>query len=299
MLEHFEISQRREPVVASIPRHEYPTDGAAEDGELLHTAALQAIDDLEGDSKVIDQALLLALTEAECRSVLDPVAGNAPTWRAWVASMQIGSAMFAVATATDGGVAARIAGEVRSLTPSGPLRSANAGNWIKAFWLSVICREQDRMTELCNVPISVLRGSGAEYDEYIYAWIDALQSYWLNRGNVGEKMVAAVDGTAPESVEIASRELMLKILCPPLDLFHRYLRQDHEQFNAALVDAVQWHKEYWTADADRASSSEGLVALGPLAMACLAYDAGYPIEIESDYLPKALLESAWVGEIDT
>ncbi|MET8415966.1 immunity 49 family protein [Streptomyces sp. NPDC005134] len=283
----------------TVTRHEYPTDGAAEEAELLHTAAVQAIDGLERNSQVIDQAFLLSLTEAECRCVLDPVAGNAPTWRAWVASMQVGSAMFSVATAADGNVETRIAGKPRSLAPSGRLRSANAGNWIKAFWLSIICREQDRMTELCNVPVSVLRDSGAEYDEYIYAWIDTLQSYWLNRGNVGDKLVAVVDGTAPESVEIASRELMLKILYPPLDLFYWYLRQDHEQFNAALVEAVQWHKEYWTADADRALSSEGLVALGPLAMACLAYDAGFPIEIESDYLPKALVERAWVGEFDT
>lgn len=41
------------------------------------------------------------------------------------------------------------------------------------------------------------------------------------------------------------------------------------------------------------------MALGPLAMACLAYDAGFPIEIESEYLPKALVERAWVGEFDT
>ncbi len=46
-------------------------------------------------------------------------------------------------------------------------------------------------------------------------------------------------------------------------------------------------------------SSEGLVALDLLAIACLAYDAGFPIDIESEYLPTALLEYAWVGEIDT
>ncbi|MET7791616.1 Imm49 family immunity protein [Streptomyces sp900116325] len=46
-------------------------------------------------------------------------------------------------------------------------------------------------------------------------------------------------------------------------------------------------------------SSEGPVALEPLAMACLAYDAGFPIKIESDYLPKALVERVWVGKLDT
>lgn len=266
---------------------------------MLRQAAAEAIDELEADPRNFEHALLLTLTEAESRCLLDPLAQYAPTWRAWVAAMQVGSALFASAHAAEGHIEARIAGKVRSIPASGPQPSANAGNWIKAFWLAIVCREQDRMTELCHVPLSLLRASGAEYDEYIYAWIDALQSYWLRRDGVSDKLVAAVNGTDPENTEIADRELMLKILYPPIELFHRYLRQDPGQFNTALVEALQWHKEYWTADEDRASSSEGLVALGPLAMACLAYDAEFPLEVQSDYLPKALLERPWVGEFDT
>ncbi|WSJ96281.1 immunity 49 family protein [Streptomyces sp. NBC_01320] len=28
-------------------------------------------------------------------------------------------------------------------------------------------------------------------------------------------------------------------------------------------------------------------------------DAGIPIEVESEYLPKALLQRSWIGEYDT
>ncbi|MEU6294433.1 Imm49 family immunity protein [Streptomyces erythrochromogenes] len=45
-------------------------------------------------------------------------------------------------------------------------------------------------------------------------------------------------------------------------------------------------------------NGEGLVALGPLAIACMARDAGMPIEVESEYLPQELLEFGWVGEVD-
>ncbi|MET9819971.1 immunity 49 family protein [Streptomyces sp. NPDC006355] len=72
-----------------------------------------------------------------------------------------------------------------------------------------------------------------------------------------------------------------------------------EQFNAALVDALTWHKEYWTANEARSLSGEGLVALGPLAIACMAHDADMPVEVESEYLPRALLRRSWVGEYDT
>jgi hypothetical protein len=286
-------------VSVTVVRHEFPTFDAAQRNELLHSAAVQAVERLEESPKGFDQAFLLTLTEAESRCAVDSLAGNAPTWRAWVAAMQVGTAMFASATTAEQSVAARISGSIRTIPASGTAHCVNAGNWIKAFWLSVICREQGRMTDLCNVPISLLRESGAEYDEYIYAWVDVLQSYWLNAGNVGDKLVAAVNGTDPDRAEIADRNLMLKILYPPLDLFTQYLRQDHERFNAVLAEVIQWHKEYWSEEQDRASSSEGLVALGPLAIACLAYDAGFPIDVDSDYLPKALLEGAWVGEFNT
>jgi hypothetical protein len=92
---------------------------------------------------------------------------------------------------------------------------------------------------------------------------------------------------------------MLKILYPPLELFHLYLRRETERFNETLATALTWHKEYWTANEARSLSGEGLVALGPLAIACMAHDADMPIEVESEYLPKALLQRNWVGEYDT
>jgi hypothetical protein len=45
--------------------------------------------------------------------------------------------------------------------------------------------------------------------------------------------------------------------------------------------------------------SDSLVAHVPLAVACLARDCGIPIEVESEYIPEALLEYAWVGELVT
>ncbi|MEU3510314.1 Imm49 family immunity protein [Streptomyces longwoodensis] len=47
-----------------------------------------------------------------------------------------------------------------------------------------------------------------------------------------------------------------------------------------------------------AEDPSGAVALGPLALACLAHDGGIPIDVESDYLPKHLLQRGWLGEFE-
>lgn len=52
-------------------------------------------------------------------------------------------------------------------------------------------------------------------------------------------------------------------------------------------------------DEERARDSDGLIALGPLAIACLARDSGFTTHVESGYLPKYLLDSGRHGEIPT
>jgi hypothetical protein len=56
---------------------------------------------------------------------------------------------------------------------------------------------------------------------------------------------------------------------------------------------------YWTIDEKRAADPAGHLALAPLAITCLAYDAGFPIEVESGYLPHHLLTRGWLGEFPT
>ncbi len=49
---------------------------------------------------------------------------------------------------------------------------------ILAIGLAVICRDQDRMTQLSKIPLDRLRSPEGSYDEYIYHWVDTLQSWW-------------------------------------------------------------------------------------------------------------------------
>jgi hypothetical protein len=284
-----------------IPRHAFRTDNAAEAMAPVIESTKEALDKIETSEDYRYDALMMALTTAQWHCLTDPTANKFPTWEAWVTAMQVGSALFASGTATEGPVRCRIGslGEVKNLPATGPQDYLHAGNWLTSFYLAAICRENDRANQLAQVPISFLRESGAEFDEYIYAWVETLQNAWFGRRETWDTLVTAVNGTDPTSAQIADEELILKILYPPLELFHRYQRQEADQFNAVLADTLTWHKEYWTGDEARSMSSEGLVALGPLAIACMAYDAGIPIEVESEYLPKALLKRSWIGEYDT
>lgn len=282
-----------------VPRHQYPTDDVPDALDALGETANWILDEFADSPVLRPQALSTALTLAQQHCAMDPQAAKFETWEAWVTAMQTGSALFAAATATEGtSVTCRIKEQKRMLPATGPESHLNAGTWATSFYLAMICRDNDRLRRLAEVPVSLLRDSGAVFDEYVYFWVEALQSFWLGRQDVGDKLVAAVDGTAPEALRYADADVMSKILYPPMILLYRVIRRDPAEFNGSLADALRRHKAYWTADEDRATSADGLVALGPLAMACLARDQGIPVEVESAYLPKALLEYAWIGEIE-
>ncbi|MFH8368744.1 immunity 49 family protein [Streptomyces sp. NPDC018031] len=282
-----------------VARHGSPgpdDEGYAQD---LGEGLADTIQMLEQSPRMFDIAMDEALVHVQARLAVDPEASGIDTWEAVVAAMQVGSALFASTAEAGATVECRINHEMRTIPTAGSQHFANAGNWLTAFWFAVVCRDQNRMTQLCHVPLGLLRASGSEYDEYIYHWVDALQSYWLERPGLAEKLTAAIEASHPEVATIAPRELLQKVLYQPINLFYHFLRKDREGFNQALVEALECHKSYWMADEKREGSVAGYLALGPLAIACLAYDAGRPIEVESDYIPKHLLSRAWLGEFPT
>ncbi|MEI5009093.1 immunity 49 family protein [Streptomyces sp. PmtA] len=288
-------------MVTRISRHDFPVESVAEAMAPIVQSAEEALSGLETSEFDRFDALDYSLTVAKWSCLTDPLAGDFSTWAAWATAMQVGAGLFISGAATEGPVPCRIGskGEIKNLPATGPKEYLHAGNWLTAYYLAAICRENERLDQLARVPVSFLRASGVEFDEYIYAWVETLQNAWFGRRETWDTLVTAINGTDPAAPHIASAELMLKILYPPLEVFHRYQRQEPAPFNTALAEALTWHREYWSGSEDRSKSSEGLVALGPLAIACMAFDADIPVEVESEYLPKHLLERTWVGEFPT
>ncbi|MFF1450672.1 immunity 49 family protein [Streptomyces sp. NPDC058274] len=286
-------------MTVNIARHIAPRPDAVQFAEQLGDDLAEEIDDLESSPEMIDFTLNSAVMNLRARCVVDPRAAAVETWEAAVTAMQLGSALFAVTGASEGIIESRIDRKMRSLPAIGERSTADAGNWLTAFWLAVICREQDRMTQLCEIPLERLRAPEGQYDEYIYHWVDTLQTYWLRRPGLVEKLTATFEASNSSVARIAPRDLLDGVLYPPINLFYHFVRKDEEGFSPALVEALKLHRLYWTLNEDREADIDGSIALGPLAIACLAYDGEIPIEVESDYLPKHLLQHSWLGEFPT
>ncbi|MBR8744974.1 immunity 49 family protein [Nocardiopsis sp. MG754419] len=242
-------------------------------------------------------------------TVEDPSAAKLETWETWVADMQIHHALFKVSTTPDEEpVDVMVNRRIRHMRGTGPMYCTNASNWLNAFYLAVICREQQRYRELCEIPVDLLReageSGGSQYNPFIYSWIASIQGFVLNRPTLVDNLKQALDLSAPDPSRIDGADTMNQVVSPQLTTFINLVRRDTERFNESLAEALASHAEYWTATDERANDIEGVVPMPLLAFACFAYDAAeaepdFDFQVESGYLPKHLLERSWYGEFPT
>ncbi|WP_030563961.1 Imm49 family immunity protein, partial [Streptomyces cyaneofuscatus] len=132
-------------MTTTIARHDLsagPDTERLADG--LDEDLIEEIDDLETTAVLIDSAFSSARLSLSARCVADPRASAIETWESTVNALQLGSALFAVTGVQDGSVECRINRKLRTIPATGPMSTADAGTWLSAFWLAVICRDQDR-----------------------------------------------------------------------------------------------------------------------------------------------------------
>ncbi|AFR08370.1 immunity 49 family protein [Nocardiopsis alba] len=179
--------------------------------------------------------------------------------------------------------------KLRRTTAIGPWYCTNVGNWLQAFFLAVVCREQQRYRDLCEIPVDLLReageSEGTRYNPSSYHWAAALQDFVLHRPGLAENLTAAMELSTPERAEISDPEYLNKITFPPMN------------------QGLALHGDYWTTG-ERINDIDGIVSLPLLALACLGYDTAeqnpdFHFDVESGYLPKHLLENSWYGEFPT
>ncbi|MFF3735375.1 immunity 49 family protein [Streptomyces sp. NPDC002476] len=286
-------------MTTTVARHLVPRPDAEDFADRLSKQVAGYVKELEESADMIDFTFSSALLALQAHSVADPLAERLQTWEATVTAMQVGSALFAVTGASGGTVECFIDDKLRAIPAIGPQSFANAGNWLSAFWLATVCRERQRMTQLCEIPLDRLRSAEGVYDAFIYHWVDVQQTYWLRRPGLVEKLMTTFEMSVPEVARNTPPDALQGVMYPPLNLFYHFVRKHEEEFGPALVESLNLHKAYWTLDEERAVDIDGAIALGPLAMACLAHDGKLPIDVESAFIPKHLLTHDWLGEFPT
>ncbi|MER6386803.1 immunity 49 family protein [Streptomyces sp. NPDC001127] len=258
--------------------------------ELMHTTA-ESIARLADSPAGLGEAFASAVALAHAHCTADPDAAHIDTWDAWATAVQLGSALF-----TGGKSQECHLGEdlVRQLPPTPAEPPADARAWLDALYLAIVCRQKDRISRLCQIPLATLRQDDS-VDEYVLHWIDTLQTYFSERpmDDVVKRLLATIETSMPDAVTHAPKDFVNRIDYQPVALFHRLIAGDHDAFTKTLSEALADHGGYW----GESTAPRARIALGPLAMASIAYDYEFPIATKHPYLPTYLLNRERIEEI--
>ncbi|HEX6637483.1 MAG TPA: immunity 49 family protein, partial [Steroidobacteraceae bacterium] len=207
-----------------------------------------------------------------------------PTAARTLAQAQLGAVRHAL-TPRGAPVEFPLGGRWVSMQSAGTNGQSDVGAWIQGWYGALIARDPDVQTGLRGVPDELLE-AGAHYDTYHYAWKKALLALDIDPALTMAEVEQAVRLTDASFITEAKPGVPATAAAM-FPMLAAIARADAAAFTDALVRALEAHRAYWGNEAPHGPIS--WLALGPLALCCLARDRGLPLEVESDYLVPVLI----------
>jgi hypothetical protein len=171
--------------------------------------------------------------------------------------------------------------------------SVSTGYWRMALALSVIKRDWESIGHLIDVPESVLRKSNSISDEFNFTYVKFLKSLWASGStDYGKKLLETYDAIEEKNIKIQDYSLVLRMISPQLAMYGDALSNNVVEFNKDLEQALLSWKSICEEGA-KGSSRDGFFNLEITSIAAFACIRELPIEVESDYMPKELVEGKW------
>jgi hypothetical protein len=231
-----------------------------------------------------------ALRWAQCEAAIEPDSPDLK--RAFLSAAQSCAALFALAAAKEGTrVKVKLGeGPPVPMAAQGPSSESHSAKWTTGFYCAMIVRDKPSRRLLSDTPIEVFEGSSSKGDAWGDLWAETLKlvGQGARDASVLKLLNKALAATDPKKLRVSGTvDLVLRVRVQEMKLLFRILQKDEAAFEQALVEALEEHQKYWTKVMKEPSDPDGLLAIGPTAMACLARDRHkWKVDVESPYLPR-------------
>jgi len=181
-------------------------------------------------------------------------------------------------------------GTVRSLSPLKPSSSTHSAEWLKGCLAAIALRDQYALRIYAETPLEMTKEITSDAELYVLDIAVAVQAYQRGDQETPSLIAKALRSNDPDKLPPIYHDWVLDITVPMLAMLYRIVERREGAFNEELEKALVRHRHYYTQSKDRSNDPSGMIALRPLALACLAYDAGIDIFVKSDYIPQVIIE---------
>ncbi len=169
----------------------------------------------------------------------------------------------------------------------------NPNRWIDMYFISTIVRDRPSLDALASFPISLMKQSSTKAGKLSYMLVDVIQSFHNRTSDYPDKLVAAMDAAVDQGDNWA-----LEIAMGILETFAALTTNIGYDFEEVLVKNLQFQEKYHLRDLgpDRIGIRT-FINFPQLGMACMWYDKGNRLSIETGWLPPYLVEGRWLEDV--
>lgn len=202
------------------------------------------------------------------------------------------AALFALASSSPGQQASIRFPDRRDhlLTSTGWTDSANSTLWENGFFSAMASRQYEALEVLAGIPMALLRRSTTQTQEWQYLRFEAFAAFARRDRDAVEREVVALKAADPDLAPPSFTNYILDIASADLALLYEVMTRNQAGFDKALLTALKGHKHYYSRG-DEKRDILGQLALSPLALCVVARDAGMSINVESDYIPRSVIDA--------
>ncbi|HHX8705185.1 TPA: immunity 49 family protein [Vibrio diabolicus] len=170
----------------------------------------------------------------------------------------------------------------------------NPNRWIDMYFISTIVRDRPSLDALANFPISLMRQSSTKAGELSYMLVDVILSFHHRTADYPDKLVAAMDAAVAQGDDWA-----LEIAMGILETFAALTTDIGYDFEEVLIKNLQFQEKYQMRldKPEDLISIETFISFPLLGMACMWYDKGNRLSIETGWLPPYLVEGRWLEDV--
>ncbi|ELA8360754.1 immunity 49 family protein [Vibrio alginolyticus] len=170
----------------------------------------------------------------------------------------------------------------------------NLNRWLDMYFISTIVRDRPSMDILANFPISLMRQSSNKAGELSYMLVDVIQSFHNRTSDYPDKLVAAMDAAVAQGDNWA-----LEIAMGVLETFAALTTNIGYDFEEVLVKNLHFQEKYQMRldKPEDLISIETFISFPLLGMACMWYDKGNRLSVETGWLPAYLVEGRWLEDV--
>ncbi len=180
-------------------------------------------------------------------------------------------------------------GTLIQFTPQRKTDFMSVDDWKLAYDACMLLRDMDGLRFLATIPEEVFQKSNNRASAFDLAYYRFMAHFFNGGKNTGALLIDAMEeGSKPQSNPTRTKFVDL-VRIPELQVMEDFVLGDSAAFNNDLYNALVSHKKYY-GTSENGFATPGWIAL-PLLSACTLASDGkkFPIEVESEYLPKWLI----------